>query len=128
MKRLFLRGAAATLFVSVVSVSWGASNFNSSKSNTYRLTYPTDLVSHDQAHAILADLDELGRADSPRLKKWLAANFRRHGVDGGRVKKIVVLAPDKERKEPAILLLTNPADEPQAVATTVKSSKSNTSD
>jgi hypothetical protein len=127
MKRLILCGAAASLFVAMVSVSSAATNFNSSRSNIYRLTYPTDLLSQSQADAILADLDQDGPADQAKLKKWLASNFRKHGVDASRVKKIVVLAPDKERKEPAILLLTNPADEAQARATTVKSSKSNSS-
>ena len=44
------------------------------------------------------------------------------------MKKLVILPPDKERKETAIILLTNPADEAQAIERTVKSSKSNTSD
>ena len=127
MKRLLLRGAVTSLLLGIVSVSWAATNFNSSRSNIYRLTYPTDLLSQSQADAILADLDQLGPADQAKLKKWLASNFRKHGVDPSRVKKIVVLEPDKDRKEPAVLLLTNPADESQARATTVKSSKSNSS-
>jgi hypothetical protein len=62
------------------------------------------------------------------LKQWLPANFKRFGVAGDRVKKLVVLPRSKDLKEIAIILLTNPADEAAATAVTVKSSKSNSSD
>lgn len=128
MKRLVILGTTVGLLATMLSPSWAATNLNSSRSNIYRLTYPTDLVSATQAKAILAELDTLGPADEAKLKQWLPANFRRLGVRGERVKKIVVLPPDRERKEIAVLLLTNPADEAQAIAVTVKSSKSNSSD
>jgi hypothetical protein len=128
MKPLAALAALAGLFVTILSLSWAATNLNSSRSNIYRLTYPTDLMSGAQARAILADLDQLGPADEAKLKRWLAANFKKHGIAPDRIKKIVILPKGKDLKETAILLLTNPADESQAVATTVKSSKSNTSD
>ena len=111
-----------------VTVGWAASNFNSSKSNVYRLTYPSDLVSRDQAQALLAELDKMGPADQARLKQWLPANFKRFGIAGDRVKKLIVLPRGNELRETAIILLTKPEDEAAAMATTVKSSKSNSQD
>jgi hypothetical protein len=125
-KAVIAWGACAALLVA--SIAWSASNLNSSRSNVYRLTYPTDLVSAAQAKAMLAELDGMGAADEARLKRWLAANFKRFGVAGDRVKKIVVLPRSAEMKEIGIVLLTRPEDEAAAVATTVKSSKSNSSD
>ena len=126
MKGRFMFGVTASLFIA--ALAWAATNFNSSKSNTYRLTYPSDLVSRDQAMAILAELDKMGPTDEAKLKRWLPANFRRFGIAGDRVRKLVVLPRDKELKEIAIILLTKPEDEAAARATTVKSSKSNSSE
>jgi hypothetical protein len=112
----------------IAALAWAATNLNSSRSNIYRLTYPGDLVSRDQAKAILSELDKMGPTDEAKLKQWLPANFKRFGIAGDRVKKVVVLPRGPELKEIAVILLTNPADEPAAKAVTVKSSKSNTSD
>ncbi len=125
MKRRFMSGVIA-LFITMLA--WAATNLNSSKSNIYRLTYPADLVSPAQAHEILAELDKMGAAEEAKLKQWLPADFKRYGVAADRVKKVIILRPDKERKEIAIILLTNPSDEPRAIAVTAKSSKSNPSD
>jgi hypothetical protein len=119
---------AAAIVLAVPSLGWGTSNLNLSKSNLYRLTFPADLVSKEQAAAMLAELDRLGAADEATLKKWLPANFRRFGVAPERVKKVLVLAPGKAGPQTAIILLTDPADESRALAATVKSSKSNSSD
>ncbi len=119
---------ASLIVVVLAPFGWAASNLNLSKSNLYRLTYPTDLVTVAKAKTMLAALDRLGTADEAKLKQWLPANFKRHGIDGARVKKVVVLAPNDKMKETAIILLTDPSDEAQAIATTVKSSKSNSSD
>lgn len=105
-----------------------ATNLNSSKSNVYRLTYPGDLASPVQAKALLAELDKLGPADEAKLKQWLPANFKRVGIAGDRVKKLIVLPRGKEMREIGIILLTRPEDEAAAIATTVKSSKSNSSE
>jgi hypothetical protein len=112
----------------VATAAWAAANLNSSKSNIYRLTYPSDLASPAQVKAILADLDKMGPADEAKLKQWLPANFKRLGIAGDQVKKIVILPRSREMKEIGIILLTKPEDEAAAIATTVKSSKSNTSD
>jgi hypothetical protein len=126
MKSRFTVSVFASLLIATLASA--ATNLNSSKSNIYRLTYPTDLVSADQAKAILGELDKMGPADEAKLKQWLPANFKRFGIAGDRVKKMVVLPRSREMKEIAIILLTKPEDEAAARATTVKSSKSNTSD
>jgi len=128
MKRGVLLGATMALLVTALPLAWAATNLNSSRSNIYRLTYPTDLVSQEQAKVILAELDKLGPADEAKLKRWLPANFKRFGIAGERVKKMVVLPRGGELKEIAVILLTDPADEAAARAVTVKSSKSNSSD
>lgn len=118
----------ALAFLLISTVAWAATNLNSSKSNVYRLTYPTDLASPAQAKAMLADLDKMGPADEARLKQWLPANFKRFGIAGERIKKVIILPRGNEMKEIGIILLVRPEDEAAAVATTVKSSKSNTSE
>jgi hypothetical protein len=107
-----------------------ASNLDLSKSNINRLVYPNGLLNQEQAKSLLAGLDVLGRVDEATAKKWLAKNFRNHGIADGAVKKIVVLPADRLRSEPTFILLTNLADEGPAVAfaTSVKSSKSNSQD
>lgn len=112
----------------VAAFAWAAINLNSSRSNIYRLTYPSDLASPAQVKAILAELDEMGPADEAKLKQWLAANFKRFGIAGERIKKLIVLPRSRQMKEIGIILLTRPEDEAAAIAATVKSSKSNSSD
>ena len=126
MKVRFTFGAVASVLIA--TLAWAATNLNSSKSNIYRLTYPTDLAGPAQAKAILAELDKLGPADEVKLKRWLSANFKRFGIAGDRVKKLIILPRGKEMKEIGIILLTKPEDEAAAIAVTVKSSKSNSSE
>jgi hypothetical protein len=126
MKARLVFSVIASLLIA--TLAGAATNLNSSRSNIYRLTYPSDLVSSDKAKAILAELDKMGPADEAKLKVWLPANFRRFGIAGDRVKKLIVLPRDRELKEIAIILLTKPEDEAAARATTVKSSKSNSND
>jgi len=126
MKARITLGLIGSLFVA--TLAWSATQLNSSKSNIYRLTYPNDLVSREQAKTILEELDKMGPTDEARLKRWLPANFKRFGIAGGRVKKLVILPRGGELKEIAIILLTKPEDEAVATAMTVKSSKSNSSE
>jgi len=112
----------------VAATAWATSNLNLSKSNVYRLTCSSDLATPSQMKAMLADLDKLGPVDEAKLKQWLAANLKRFGIAGDRVKKLVILPRSKAMKETGIILLTNADDEAAARATTVKSSKSNSSD
>ena len=121
MKAGLIFAVIASLLVATLASA--ATNLNSSRSNIYRLTYPSDLVSQDQAKAILADLDKMGPADEAKLKQWLPANFKRFGIAGDRVKKLVILPGGKDQKEIAIILLTNPQDEAAATILTVKSGK-----
>lgn len=118
--------AVASLLIA--TVAWASINLNSSRSNIYRLTYPSDLASPAQVKAILADLDKMGPADEAKLKQWLPANFKRFGIAGERIKKLIILPRGKEMKEIGIILLVKPEDEAAAIAVTVKSSKSNSSD
>jgi hypothetical protein len=118
----------AGLLLAAATVSAATSNLNLSKSNIYRLTYHASLLTEVQAKAMLAELDRLGPMDEARLKQWLPANFRRFGIKPELVKKLVIVPPGQAGKEAAILLLADPADEARAMATTVKSSKSNSSE
>ena len=126
MKARFTFCVLASLLIA--AAAWAATNLNSSKSNIYRLTYPSDLASPAQVKAILAELDKMGPADEAKLKQWLPANFKRLGIAGDRVKKVIVLSRGKEMREIGIILLTKPEDEAAAIAVTVKSSKSNSQD
>lgn len=126
MKARYTILALASLLVG--AFAWAAANLNSSRSNAYRLTCSSDLASPAQVKSMLTDLDKLGPADEAKLKQWLAANFKRFGIAGDRVKTLIILPRSKEMKETGIILLTNPGDEAAARATTVKSSKSNSSD
>ena len=123
MKARFTFGVIVSLLVA--TPAWASINLNSSKSNIYRLTYPSDLASAAQVKAILAELDKMGPIDEAKLKQWLPANFKRFGIAGDRIKKLIILPRGKEMKEIGIILLTKPEDEAAAIAVTVKSSKSN---
>ena len=116
----------ASMWIAVAAEA--TSNLNLSKSNVYRLTCSSDLATPAQMKAMLADLDKLGPADEAKLKPWLAANFKRFGIPADRIRKLIILPPSKEMKETGIILLTNAGDEAAARATTVKSSKSNSSE
>ena len=116
---------ASLLFATIAGA---ASNLNSSKSNIYRLTYPSELASPTQVQAMLAELDKMGPTDTAQLKQWLPANFRRFGITGDQVKKVIILPRDRTMKETGIVLLTRPEDEAAAIAVTVRGSKSNSSE
>ena len=73
-------------------------------------------AAEEEASALLADLDKLGPADEVTLKRWLAANFKKHGIQADYIKKIVVLPASNTRKTITIIILKNPADEAQAIA------------
>ena len=126
MKARFTFCVLASLLIT--ATAWAASNLNLSKSNFYRLTYSSDLASPAQVNAILAELDKMGPADEAKLKQWLPANFKRLGIAGDRIKKLIVLPRSRKMKEIGIILLTKTEDEAAAIAITVKSSKSNSSE
>ena len=126
MKARYMSCVLASLLIA--ATAWASINLNSSRSNIYRLTYPSDLASPAQVKAILADLDKMGPLDEAKLKQWLPANFKRFGIAGDRIKKLIIMPRSKEMKEIGIILLTKPEDEAAAIEVHVKSSKSNTSD
>jgi hypothetical protein len=116
------------VLAATLSVSEAASNLNLSKSNVNRLTYSTGILSAAQAKAMLDDLDAIGPMDEEQTKMWLEASYRRFRINPDVIKKTLILPAGAVCKEAVIILLTNPADEQQALATTVKSSKSNSSE
>jgi len=126
MKARFAFSVLAFLFIA--ATAWAASNLNLSKSNFYRVTWSSDLASPTQVNALMTELDKMGPADEAKLKQWLPANFKRLGIAGDRIKKLVILPRGREMQEIGIVLLTRPEDEAAAIRATVKSSKSNSSD
>ena len=126
MKARFALRVLALMAIAVAASA--ASNHNMSKTNFYRLTCSGDLASPSQVQALLVELDRLGPADEAKLRQWLPASFKRVGIAGERIKKLVILPRTREMKEVGIILLTRPEDEAAAIATTVKSGKSNSSE
>lgn len=130
MKPLFMLGAITSLLGVTLSLSWAATSLNSSRSNIYRLIYDDKVISQAQATALLAELDKLGPADEATLKKWLAANFKRLGIQADRIKEISIRVSNSSDRKGAptavkrvdqaspilILLLADPADVAQALA------------
>lgn len=104
----------AILLVTVATLALAVTNFNLSRSNRYRLAYPNDLTTPEQAHAMLVDLEKIGTADEATQRKWLSANYKRFGIDPAKVKKVAIVPPAKGAKESGIILLTNASDEVQA--------------
>lgn len=116
------------VLAAALTVSEAASNLNLSKSNINRLTYSTGILTATQAKAMLDDLDAIGTMDEEQTKQWLAASYRRFRINPDLIKKTIILPAGAVCREAVIILLSNPADEQQALATTVKSSKSNSSE
>jgi hypothetical protein len=115
MRRLFFVCAVASLLVAVGSMAW-AGTINTSKSNTFRLAYDTTAVSPAQAAAVLKELDKIGPgATEATVRKLL----QKQGVNLSLIKLIRIVPAGQRRggeKIPLILILTNPADEPAALA------------
>jgi hypothetical protein len=120
MRRLFLVAAITSLVATMVSISWAATTtINNSKSNNLRFVY--DGMTSAQAAALGAELDKTPRVDEAAVRKALQKLFIPTNF------KLIRIIPAAQRSEriSLILLLTNPADEAAAMATTVKGSKSN---
>jgi len=114
MKRLVLVAAITSLVATMASISWAAVKLNSSKSNIYKFVY--DGMTSAQAAALGADLDQTPRVDEAAVRKALQKLFIPTNF------KLIRIIPGKPI---TIILLTDPADEAAAIATTVKGSKSN---
>ena len=121
MKRLFLVAVITGLVATMASISWASANLNLSKSNINRVIYSTGGMTSTQAAAFVAELDKTPRVDEAAVRKAfqklsIPANF-----------KLIRIIPGRPT---TVLLLTNPAQvsEAAAMATKVKSSKSNSSE
>jgi len=127
MKKRFI--VASLIVVALTPFGWAASNLNLSKSNInrYSAVYPTELVTAAKIQNMLAAINQLDPADDAKLKQWLTVNFKQYGIDGSRVKKVVILPPSAKVKERTVILLTDPTDEARAIALAVKPSNSSNS-
>ena len=105
MKRLVLVAAITSLVATMASISWAATNLNSSRSNIYKFVY--DGMTSAQAAALGADLDQTPRVDEAAVRKALQKLFIPTNF------KLIRIIPGKPI---TIILLTDPADWPQAIA------------
>jgi hypothetical protein len=115
MKKLL---TLAIALVALGSISWASIALNSSRSNIYRLIYSADVMSQAQATAILVEMDKISPPNEATVKKWLAQNLKRHGVQTDHIKEVLFVPAANTRQLITIALLTNSADEPAALAVT----------
>jgi hypothetical protein len=66
-----------------------SANLNMSKSNINRVIYGPGLITSTNAQLLLDELDKTPM-DEAQLKMWVAANFKRFGVDSALVKQTFV--------------------------------------
>lgn len=102
--------------VVLASISWAATNLNSSRSNIYRFFYNGDLMSQEQAAAVLSDTDRIGSANEAKIKRLLPAILEKHGVKAADVAKTIIRLADKKHKQTTIILLMEGDDEAAALA------------
>lgn len=117
MRRLFLASAIISLLLLPVFSSLAASNLNLSKSNVNILVYPTDVMSSSQADTILSELESTTQQRQARVNLEGAVNqlLKKHGLMT-QIKKIIILPADATHSHTRIILLSDPADEAQAIA------------
>lgn len=111
MKKLL---ALAVALVALVSISWAATNLNFSRSNIYRVVFPVGAVTSTQAEAILKEIDKSGQVGEAQVRQIL----EKAGVRAASIKKIFWQPPGKTSKLPTLFLLTDPTQEPAAIAVT----------
>ena len=114
--RLF--GVMTSLLVTMASISYAATNLNSSRSNNYRLVYPP-VVTPAQATAILAELDKVkpsGDVDEATVRAILQKHIG--AVKSARSQNLIIkIRPaGGTPKLKSILILENAADEAAAIA------------
>jgi len=117
MRGKYLAGVPVVFLLLAVLISHAATNLNSSKSNVYRLIYPTDAVSQAQAAAILADLDAATQQSQGRinLEGAVSQALTKQGL-GTQIKKTIIKPASAAGQLTTIIILSNPADEAQAIA------------
>jgi hypothetical protein len=111
MKRLV---TLVLVLVAMESASWGSINLNSSRSNVFRFVYEPSVMTSAQATAVLGELGKNPQADDATLRRFLKS----HGVRVENIKKIIRRPKDKTHELPTIIFLTDPANEPAALAVT----------
>ncbi len=117
MKGNYIAGLVFVLLIFTGLNSLAASNLNLSKSNINRLIYPADTVSSAQAAAILADLDAATQQSQGRINLEGAVNeaLTKQGLEA-KIKKIIIKPASAAGQLTTIIILSNPADEAQAIA------------
>jgi hypothetical protein len=96
--------------------AWGTNQLNLTKSNSNRLIYASNAITPLQAAGILADLDSAGRLDDAKTKQLVQELLAKRGVQAGTIKKIIVRPWNSTKNTRTIILLTDLADEAQALA------------
>jgi len=104
------------LVMGLAATTWGTSHLNLTKSKSNRLIYASTAVTPLQAAGILADLDSAGRQDDAKTTQLVQQLLAKHGVRAGTVKKIIVQPWNSAKNTRTIILLSDLADEPQALA------------
>ena len=115
---LCLVSVTVSLVMAIASLSHGATNLNSSKSNIYRLVYAPP-VTPAQATAILAELDKAkprGDADEATVRAIVHKHIGAIKSGRGENLVIVVRPASGPQKLKSILILENAADEAAALA------------
>jgi hypothetical protein len=110
--------AIASLVMAIASLTYGAVNLNSSKSNAYRLVY-APAVTPAQAAAILAELERThpkGNADETAVRAAVQKHIGAVKSARGGNLVIVVRPPVGAGKLTSVLLLESAADEAAALA------------
>ena len=110
--------AVASLVMTIASLSDGASNLNSSKSNIYRLVYASP-VTPAQATAILAELDRAKpRGDADEATVRAIVNKHIGAVKSARGANLVIVVRPAAGPQAltSVLLLESAADEAAALA------------
>ncbi len=117
MRGKYVAGATVIFLLLAALSSQAASNLNLSKSNINRLIYPADTVSSAQAAAILADLDAATQQSQGRINLEGAVNeaLTKQGLET-KIKKIIIKPASAAGQLTTIIILSNPADEAQAIA------------
>ena len=121
MKRLFLVAAITSLVATMASISWAATTINSTKSNTFKIIYSADGMTSTQAAAPGAELDKTPRVDEAAVRKALQKLFIPTNFKLIRIINPPSVPPANQlraAKPPiTVLLLTNPAQEAEAMRT-----------
>ena len=117
MRKFFSAGTVTSLLLLTALSTLAATNLNSSRSNIYRLIYPSDVVTSSQATSILTDLETATQQSQGRVNLEGMVNqlLTKHGLMT-QIKKVIIQPADATHSQTRIILLSNPDDEAQALA------------